>query len=139
MRFSDRLRSIPAAIPITLATRAASHTTWTDRIAPGHSAETKRNRAVHFAGGRLAAELEGLLDTYSIELWFWNGLPNDARAITGVLASFGGEKRWQITMAPSLESVEPGSPRVVYSSPLARRTTRITRVRLRSHPRPGTT
>jgi Concanavalin A-like lectin/glucanases superfamily len=47
------------------------------------------NHAVHFAGGRLKAELDGLQDSYSVELWFWNGLPNDARAITGVLASLG--------------------------------------------------
>ncbi len=50
------------------------------------------NRAVYLAGGRLKAGFDGLPDAYSVELWFWNGLPNDARRITGVLASFGGER-----------------------------------------------
>ena len=46
------------------------------------------NRAAHFAGGRVKANVD-LGDRYSIELWFWNGLPNDAREVTGVLFSRG--------------------------------------------------
>lgn len=46
------------------------------------------NRAFHFAGGRVKANVD-LRDRYSIELWFWNGLPNDAREITGHLFSRG--------------------------------------------------
>jgi putative membrane-bound dehydrogenase-like protein len=46
------------------------------------------NRAVHFAGGRLHARLP-LGDSYSVEFWFWNALPADARAITGYLVSRG--------------------------------------------------
>jgi len=45
------------------------------------------NRAAHFAGGRMKATLAKLQDRYSVEMWFWNGLPNDARAITGYLFS----------------------------------------------------
>ena len=45
------------------------------------------NRAVHFVGGRLKAGFDRLPDAFSVEFWFWNGLPNDARAITGVFAS----------------------------------------------------
>ncbi len=47
------------------------------------------SRAVHFAGGRLAAELPELGETYSVEGWFWNGLPSDARAVTGYMFSRG--------------------------------------------------
>jgi putative membrane-bound dehydrogenase-like protein len=46
------------------------------------------NRAVHLAGGRVRATA-ALGDTYSAELWIWNGLPADARAVTGYLFSRG--------------------------------------------------
>lgn len=47
------------------------------------------NRAAHVAGGRLRASMPELGRTYSVELWFWNGLPDDARAVTGYLFSRG--------------------------------------------------
>jgi hypothetical protein len=47
------------------------------------------NRAAHFAGGRMKAELPGLASQYTVELWFWNGMPVDARAVTGYLFSRG--------------------------------------------------
>lgn len=47
------------------------------------------NRSAHVAGGRLRATLPELGDTYSAELWFWNGLPDDARPVTGYLFSRG--------------------------------------------------
>ena len=50
-----------------------------------------RNRAPHFAGGHLRARLESLTDHYTLSLWFWNGMPNDSRAITGWLFSRGSE------------------------------------------------
>lgn len=46
-------------------------------------------RAAHFAGGRMAATIPNLGDTFSVAFWFWNGLPNDARAVTGYLFSRG--------------------------------------------------
>jgi hypothetical protein len=46
-------------------------------------------RAAHFAGGRLHAQLPGIGDRYTVEFWFWNGLPADARPITGYLFSRG--------------------------------------------------
>ncbi len=46
------------------------------------------NRAAHFAGGRLSTGLK-LQDKYSVELWFWNGLTNSARAVTGCLFGAG--------------------------------------------------
>src|SRR5262249_5086592 len=41
----------------------------------------------HFVGGRVHGDVPRLGNTYSVELWFWNGLPNDARADTGCLYS----------------------------------------------------
>jgi len=52
---------------------------------PGHV-----NRAAHFAGGRLRATLEGLGDRYSVEMWFWNGMPADARGAPGDHLGIGG-------------------------------------------------
>ncbi|MFO7974812.1 MAG: LamG-like jellyroll fold domain-containing protein [Candidatus Hydrogenedentota bacterium] len=51
-------------------------------------------RAAHFAGGRMAAKAPDLGEAYSVQLWFWNGLPNDARTVTGYFFSRGrdGEK-----------------------------------------------
>ena len=49
----------------------------------------QRSRAAHFAGGRMRADVPELSETYTVELWFWNGLPNDARAVTGYLFSRG--------------------------------------------------
>ena len=45
------------------------------------------NRAVHLAGGQLGLELPRLGMSYSVELWFWNGLPSTARPVTGTLMS----------------------------------------------------
>lgn len=47
------------------------------------------NRAAHFAGGRMKAAVVDLGETYSVELWFWNGLPEDARLVTGYFFSRG--------------------------------------------------
>lgn len=49
------------------------------------------NRAAHFAGGRLRARLPQLKSDYSVSLWFWNGMPNDARPVSGYLFSRGRE------------------------------------------------
>lgn len=47
------------------------------------------NRAAHFAGGRVLAKIPDLGLHYSVELWFWNGVPGDAREDTGTLVAFG--------------------------------------------------
>lgn len=58
------------------------------------SGDRVTNRAVHLAGGHLNTQLQQDSDSSSVELWFWNGLPNDARAETGVLvAREAGENR----------------------------------------------
>jgi hypothetical protein len=57
--------------------------------APGLSASGETPRAAHFAGGRMTASLDTLGESYSVALWFWNGLPADARAVAGYLFSRG--------------------------------------------------
>ena len=59
---------------------------------PAFSGPDAINRAPHLAGGRLKAPPKGLGESYSVELWFWNGLPDDARAVTGPLISRGGDR-----------------------------------------------
>ncbi len=46
------------------------------------------NRAVHFAGGRLRAEMDWGED-YSVEFWLWNGLTPGVRAVAGYAYSRG--------------------------------------------------
>ena len=45
------------------------------------------NRAPHLVGSRLRAQLDGLGDHYSVPMWFWNGMPNDGREVSGWLFS----------------------------------------------------
>lgn len=47
----------------------------------------EKNRAPHFVNGRLCADLSAAGKSWSTSLWFWNGMPNDAREITGWLFS----------------------------------------------------
>ena len=88
---------------------------------PGFSGPDAINRAPHFAGGRLKASPKGLGESYSVELWFWNGLPDDARAVTGPLISRGSDRlaiggteaapgRLVFGDGDGLRSARPGSP-----------------------------
>lgn len=45
------------------------------------------NRCVHYAGGRLAAELPTLTSDFSVALAFWNGMPAGARPVAGWMFS----------------------------------------------------
>lgn len=51
--------------------------------------EGETNRAVHFATGRLRSRLNALQDRYTVSLWLWNGMPADAREVSGWLISRG--------------------------------------------------
>ena len=51
---------------------------------PGLEAD---NRAPHFVGQRLAAKVPGLGPAYTVEMWFYNCMPTDARGVTGYLFS----------------------------------------------------
>jgi hypothetical protein len=78
---------------------SARHASYEDGIAfflPGpnssrFSTGKSINQAAHFAGGRLKAGLDGVKATYSVELWFWNGLPDELRPIAGYLVSRGAQ------------------------------------------------
>lgn len=69
------------------------HGTYEDGVAfylPGPRLPGQQiNPAAHFAGGRMTASIDGIPNSYSVEMWFWNGLPNDARGVTGYLFSRG--------------------------------------------------
>ena len=56
---------------------------------PAFSGPGAINRAPHFAGGRMRADLKGLGPSYSVECWFWNGLAAEARPVAGYLVSRG--------------------------------------------------
>ena len=47
------------------------------------------NRAAHFAGGRLTTQIRDVPPNYTVEMWFWNGLPEAVRSITGYLFARG--------------------------------------------------
>jgi hypothetical protein len=47
------------------------------------------NRAPQFVGGRLRSRLNGLGDRYSVSLWIWNGMPAEARGVSGWFYSRG--------------------------------------------------
>ncbi len=52
-------------------------------------AEQTPHRAVHFAGGRMTVDFGRISDSYSVELWLWNGLPIEARETTGYVYAIG--------------------------------------------------
>ncbi len=54
---------------------------------PASATTEARFRCAHFAGGRVKAERLQLGQSYSVEMWIWNGLPADARQLTGFLFS----------------------------------------------------
>lgn len=47
------------------------------------------NLAAAFDGDRIKAVVPHLPNTYSVSLWFWNEMPNEARPVTGYLFSRG--------------------------------------------------
>jgi hypothetical protein len=65
--------------------------------APGFSAGGAINRALHLAGGHLSTTLAGQGAAWSAELWFWNGLPSTARAVTGTLVAREAGERLTIS------------------------------------------
>lgn len=49
------------------------------------------NRCPHLAGGRLRVTLKPIKETYTAEFWFWNGMPNNVRPVTGHLFGRGND------------------------------------------------
>ncbi|HZW29333.1 MAG TPA: hypothetical protein VFF52_01415 [Isosphaeraceae bacterium] len=105
--------------------------------AAGLSAGNTTNRAAYFAGGLFKAGL-AIQGTYSVELWFWNGLPNEVRPITGHLFAIGGGRRVE-GLRTIWVSAARKWPRAASSSPRARPPARPWPARPRLPPRPGTT
>jgi len=79
------------------ATGKNNHGTYEDGVAfylegpesPTFSGGRRINRAPHFAGGRMKANVKGLPAQYTVEMWFYNCLPVDVRPVTGYLFSRG--------------------------------------------------
>ena len=57
-------------------------------LTPSNFSHDQINRAVHLAGGRLRLPVRPGRE-YTVSFWFWNGLPHDARPVTGYLFSHG--------------------------------------------------
>ncbi len=66
---------------------------YLDGIPEAGASGIPARRAAHFAGGRMAAAIAGIGSTYSIEAWFFNGMPSDARPVTGYFFSHGPSGR----------------------------------------------
>ena len=83
-----------AATISTPITKTASRTIC--RARPAKACRRMANRAGPHTSRADACEptVPDVGDTYSVEFWFWNGLPNDARAVTGYLFSRSAEQRW---------------------------------------------
>jgi hypothetical protein len=83
----------PAAFDATAARRNATYEAGVARCleGPQFSGESTINRCPHFAGGRLIARLKELDDAYTAEMWFWNGLSNNLRPVTGYLFGRGND------------------------------------------------
>jgi hypothetical protein len=58
---------------------------------PGFSTGDTPNHSVHLAGGCITASVRPS-ERYSIELWFWNGLPLDAHPLAGDLVCWGTDR-----------------------------------------------
>jgi hypothetical protein len=74
------------------------------------------NPAVHFAGGRMTASIGEIPNSFSAEMWFWNGLPNDARSVTGYLFSWGAAD------ALSIGGIDSGAGKLVFAGGLVGKT-----------------
>jgi hypothetical protein len=82
------------------ATGNGNHGTYEDGVAfylpgpkgAGMTTTEGPARCAHFAGGRIKADPAKLGDQYSLEMWFWNGLPADAREFTGFFFSRGSDR-----------------------------------------------
>jgi hypothetical protein len=84
----------------------------------GHAPES---RAAHFAGGRMRADLALAGERYTLQFWFWNGVPAGVRPTTGYLFSRGAGDSLAIDGEGRLV-FENGSHTLRGKAPLAPRT-----------------
>ncbi len=61
---------------------------------PDFAGPGRKNRAAHFAGGRLRTSMESLGARYSVSMWVWNGMPTAARGVSGWMWSVGPDRGW---------------------------------------------
>jgi len=96
------------------------HGTYEDGVAfylPGPRLPGQQNNpAPHFAGGRMTASIDGFPNSYSVEMWFWNGLPNDARGVTGYLFSRGAAD------ALGIGGIDSGAGKLIFAGALEGKT-----------------
>jgi hypothetical protein len=52
-------------------------------------AEGEKNRAAMFVGGRLQTRINDLKNDYAVSCWIWNGMPDEAREVSGWIFSRG--------------------------------------------------
>jgi Concanavalin A-like lectin/glucanases superfamily len=69
----------------TMATAESGVVFGLDGPLPRFSGGAAVNRSAHFAGGRIIAKLPEVGNSYTVETWFWNGFPANAREWTGTL------------------------------------------------------
>ena len=77
---------------------------------PGLSARGRIDRAVYLAGGRLKAALDRLPETYTLELWFWDGSPQEMPRTWQHLALVRDGQKVQV-YADGDPKVDPSSSR----------------------------
>ncbi len=77
----------PLAADATNNHRDAAYEAWVAYYLDGPHSDKfcggEVNRAPHFVGGRLCADVAGLGENHTISMWIWNGLPNNAREFNG--------------------------------------------------------
>ncbi len=77
---------------------------------PGLSARGRIDRAVYLAGGRLKTALDRLPETYTLELWFWDGSPQEMPRTWQHLALVRDGQKVQV-YADGDPKVDPSSSR----------------------------
>jgi hypothetical protein len=84
---------------------------YLDGAPAGPAAGGSRNRAVHLAGGRVRAAVPELGQRFCVSLWFWNGIPNEDRAVTGTiltLSAGNADNAAEIDLRIAGKSGKPG-------------------------------
>lgn len=78
------------------------------------------NRAPHTVGGRVRAVLPEIGHAYTVSLWFWNGMPNEGRPVSGWLFSRGhdhGLGRYSDHVGVGGSSANPGCLQLASGNP----------------------
>jgi len=88
---------------------------------PAFSGEGAINRCPHFAGGRLKATLNNLGSAYTIEMWFWNGLPETVRPATGTLFARGAQDCLAIGGTSGAAGATPAAGKLTFAGTLTGR------------------